>query len=168
MVRTFFIHKILKTKKAWERPFPVGFGHSNFLSPRRNALFFSLSLSSPRCGSIYIYEFLISRCLAPEDFIPLQAEWVPAKLPFTSMGNGFNPKPTSGSNYTTPCVFSFLTKFLQATNELVALVPEATQSEMRAATEAAQKAFPAWRDTSVSARARIMFKLQELITENMV
>jgi len=53
-----------------------------------------------------------------------------------------------------------------ATNELVALVPEATQSEMRAATEAAQKAFPAWRDTSVSARARIMFKLQQLITEH--
>ena len=38
-------------------------------------------------------------------------------------------------------------------------------TEMRAVTEAAQAAFPAWSSTPVSVRVRVMFKLQALIRE---
>jgi len=58
--------------------------------------------------------------------------------------------------------------FFQATNEVVTKVPEATQEEMEAAVSAAAGAFPAWSETSILARQQVMFKLQQLIKENMV
>jgi len=54
-----------------------------------------------------------------------------------------------------------------ATNEVVTRVPEATQDEMEAAVSAAEAAFPAWSETSILARQQVMFKLQQLIKENM-
>jgi hypothetical protein len=53
-----------------------------------------------------------------------------------------------------------------ATQELLATTPIATAGEMRAAVDAAKKAFPAWSATSVSNRARVMFKLQALIRQH--
>jgi len=53
-----------------------------------------------------------------------------------------------------------------ATQELLATTPIATLGEMRAAIDAAKAAFPAWSATSVSNRARVMFKLQALIREH--
>ncbi|KAI1214082.1 methylmalonate semialdehyde dehydrogenase [Annulohypoxylon truncatum] len=53
-----------------------------------------------------------------------------------------------------------------ATNNLVTRVPQNTDEELRAAVESAQKAFPAWRNTSVLARQQIMFKFVALIREN--
>lgn len=54
-----------------------------------------------------------------------------------------------------------------ATNEVVTRVPEATQGEMQAAVDAAKEAFPKWADTTVLTRQQIMFKLQQLIKQNM-
>jgi malonate-semialdehyde dehydrogenase (acetylating)/methylmalonate-semialdehyde dehydrogenase len=53
-----------------------------------------------------------------------------------------------------------------ATNNLVTRVPQSTDEEMRAAVESAQKAFPAWRATSLLGRQQIMFKFVHLIREN--
>jgi hypothetical protein len=53
-----------------------------------------------------------------------------------------------------------------ATNNLVTRVPQSTDAELKAAVESAQKAFPAWRATSVMARQQIMFKFTQLIREN--
>jgi len=53
-----------------------------------------------------------------------------------------------------------------ATNEVVCRTPEATQEEMRAAVDAASKAFQSWRETPISARVRIMFNLQQLIVKH--
>jgi malonate-semialdehyde dehydrogenase (acetylating)/methylmalonate-semialdehyde dehydrogenase len=53
-----------------------------------------------------------------------------------------------------------------ATNNLVTRVPQNTDAELKAAVESAQKAFPAWRATSVMARQQIMFKFTQLIREN--
>jgi len=52
------------------------------------------------------------------------------------------------------------------TQALLASVPQATQAEMHAAVDAASAAFPAWAATSVSNRARVMFKLQHLIRQH--
>lgn len=53
-----------------------------------------------------------------------------------------------------------------ATNQVVAQVPENTHQEMVAAVDAAEAALPSWRETSVSARCRLLFNLQQLIIKN--
>ena len=58
--------------------------------------------------------------------------------------------------------------FGQATQEVVSQVPLTTREEFKAAASAAKQAFPAWRNTPVTTRQRVMFKLQELIRRDMV
>lgn len=53
-----------------------------------------------------------------------------------------------------------------ATNNLVTRVPQSTDAELKAAVDSAQKAFPAWRDTSLLTRQQIMFKYVALIRQN--
>jgi acyl-CoA reductase-like NAD-dependent aldehyde dehydrogenase len=57
---------------------------------------------------------------------------------------------------------------MQATQEIVSRIPLTTAKEFSAAVQAAKDAFPAWRSTPISARGRVMHKLQQLIRENMV
>lgn len=53
-----------------------------------------------------------------------------------------------------------------ATNNLVTRVPQSTNEELHAAVDSAQKAFPAWKATSIMARQQIMFKFVSLIRAN--
>lgn len=53
-----------------------------------------------------------------------------------------------------------------ATNNLVTRVPQSTIEELKAAVESAQRAFPAWRSTSILHRQQIMFKFVALIRQN--
>lgn len=53
-----------------------------------------------------------------------------------------------------------------ATQEVVARVPFATQQEVELAIATAKQAFKTWRNTSLSARMRVMLKFQQLIREN--
>jgi malonate-semialdehyde dehydrogenase (acetylating)/methylmalonate-semialdehyde dehydrogenase len=53
-----------------------------------------------------------------------------------------------------------------ATNNLVTRVPQSTDEELQAAVRSAEKAFPAWRATSIMARQQIMFKFVSLIRAN--
>ncbi|XVF67304.1 hypothetical protein PTKIN_Ptkin10aG0110200 [Pterospermum kingtungense] len=54
-----------------------------------------------------------------------------------------------------------------ATQEVVSRVPLTTNEEFKAAVAAAKGAFPSWRNTPITTRQRIMFKLQELIRRDM-
>jgi len=54
-----------------------------------------------------------------------------------------------------------------ATQELVTRVPLTTQAEMKAAADSCAKAFQSWMDTPITARVRVMFKLQGLINQHM-
>src|SRR6201996_6862933 len=54
-----------------------------------------------------------------------------------------------------------------ATQEVLAQVPFATDEELNAAVASAKRAFAAWKNTPLAARARIMLKLQALIREHM-
>ncbi|CAA6653422.1 unnamed protein product [Spirodela intermedia] len=54
-----------------------------------------------------------------------------------------------------------------ATQEVVSRVPLTTEEEFKAAVYAAKRAFPAWRNTPITARQRVMFKFQELIRRDM-
>ncbi|KIZ05257.1 methylmalonate-semialdehyde dehydrogenase [Monoraphidium neglectum] len=53
-----------------------------------------------------------------------------------------------------------------ATQDVVSKLPLTTPDEFNAAVAAAKAAFPGWRDTPVSTRARVMLKFQHLIREN--
>jgi malonate-semialdehyde dehydrogenase (acetylating)/methylmalonate-semialdehyde dehydrogenase len=53
-----------------------------------------------------------------------------------------------------------------ATNNLVTRVPESTNEELNEAVRSAERAFPAWRNTSWLHRQQIMFKFVALIREN--
>lgn len=57
---------------------------------------------------------------------------------------------------------------LQATNEVIAKVPQSTQAEMNQAADAAQTAFKAWRNTPVTARVRKIFEYRDRIVQNLV
>lgn len=50
-----------------------------------------------------------------------------------------------------------------ATNRIVTRVPETTPEELKAAVDAAKKAFPKWRNTTILHRQQVMFKLVALI-----
>jgi len=54
-----------------------------------------------------------------------------------------------------------------ATNEVITRVPECTNSEMNAAVEAAQAAYPEWSTSTVLTRQQIMFRFQDLIKKNL-
>ncbi|XP_012081703.1 uncharacterized protein LOC105641714 isoform X2 [Jatropha curcas] len=54
-----------------------------------------------------------------------------------------------------------------ATQEVVSQVPLTAYEEYKDAVIAAKKAFPSWKNTPISTRQRIMFKLQELIRRDM-
>jgi len=60
----------------------------------------------------------------------------------------------------------FLDVINPATQEKIAKVPISTADEMQAATDAAQAAFPAWRNTPAPQRARVLFKWQQLLREH--
>lgn len=53
-----------------------------------------------------------------------------------------------------------------ATNNLITRVPQSTDEELQAAVDSAEKAFPAWRATSIMARQQILFRFVGLIKEN--
>ena len=53
-----------------------------------------------------------------------------------------------------------------ATNNLVTRVPQATDAEMTAAVDSAEKAFHEWKNTSIMSRQQIMFRYTALVREN--
>ena len=68
-------------------------------------------------------------------------------------------------NYYFIKLLTFTTK---ATNEVVTMVPQATQAEMMAAVASSKKAFKTWKNTSILQRQQMMFKYQQIIKDNMV
>ena len=53
-----------------------------------------------------------------------------------------------------------------ATGEVIARTPLSTPGDLDAAVAAAERAFPQWRDTPATVRARAMFRFRELLNES--
>lgn len=53
-----------------------------------------------------------------------------------------------------------------ANRKVLARVPRGTADDIEAAVQAAEKAYPAWRDTSATERARLIFRWADLIEQN--
>ena len=61
---------------------------------------------------------------------------------------------------------SWIDLYDPATNNLVTRVPQTTDDELKAAVASAQKAFPAWKATSLLHKQQIMFKFVALIRQH--
>src|SRR5699024_2509341 len=53
-----------------------------------------------------------------------------------------------------------------ATEEVLCQVPISTSEDLDQAVKAAKEAYPAWSNTAVPRRARILFKYQQLLIDN--
>jgi malonate-semialdehyde dehydrogenase (acetylating)/methylmalonate-semialdehyde dehydrogenase len=53
-----------------------------------------------------------------------------------------------------------------AVGEVIGRTPLSTAADVDAAVQAAAKAFPAWRDTPVNARAQVLYKLKQLLEQH--
>src|SRR5204863_6543472 len=60
----------------------------------------------------------------------------------------------------------FAPVFNPSTGQQIAQTPLCSAQETAAVVEAAHKAFPAWRDTPIVERARVMFRLVALLEKN--
>ena len=54
-----------------------------------------------------------------------------------------------------------------STGAVIAHAPQCTAEEVEEAIQAAAKAFPAWRDTPVAKRAQVLFKMKQLLEDNL-
>ena len=54
-----------------------------------------------------------------------------------------------------------------STGEVMALAPRCTADEVDAAVEAAAAAYPGWRDTPITKRVQVMFKMKALLEDNL-
>jgi malonate-semialdehyde dehydrogenase (acetylating)/methylmalonate-semialdehyde dehydrogenase len=71
-----------------------------------------------------------------------------------------------GGSWTPSVATELLDVHNPATGEVIARTPMSTGADVDAAVAAAKRAFPAWRDTPVMARARYLFRFRELLDEN--
>jgi len=54
-----------------------------------------------------------------------------------------------------------------STGAVIAHAPQCTAEEVEEAIQAAAKAFPAWRDTPIAKRTQVLFKMKQLLEENL-
>src|SRR5262245_28921961 len=53
-----------------------------------------------------------------------------------------------------------------ALGDVIGRTPLSTAADVDAAVQAAARAFPAWRDTPVNARAQVLYRLKQLMEQN--
>jgi len=97
-----------------------------------------------------------SAATSPEDY-PTNHEQIPSPVDTHNfIDNQFVPSKAS----------TWIDLHDPATNNLVTRVPQSTDAELKAAVESAQKAWPAWRATSIMTKQQLMFKFVALIRQN--
>jgi malonate-semialdehyde dehydrogenase (acetylating)/methylmalonate-semialdehyde dehydrogenase len=81
---------------------------------------------------------------------------VPKKLKYASGGTW---KESKTAKYM-PC-------YNPSTGAVIALAPQCTAQEVEDAIESAAKAYPAWRDTPVTKRTQVLFRMKQLLDEHL-
>ncbi|XP_024031721.1 methylmalonate-semialdehyde dehydrogenase [acylating], mitochondrial isoform X1 [Morus notabilis] len=116
-------------------------------------------------------QFLIQRvfvgrnlkALRPQIFCLRSSAFSTAAEPSKGQPNPLRVPNLIGGSFVDSQSSAFIDVINPATQEVVSQVPLTTNEEFIAAVSAAKQAFPSWRNTPVTTRQRIMFKLQELI-----
>lgn len=82
------------------------------------------------------------------------------------IANPINTTNFVDNQFTASKASTWIDLYDPATNNLITRVPQSTDEELQAVVESAEKAFPAWRATSIMARQQIMFRYVNLIKEH--
>jgi malonate-semialdehyde dehydrogenase (acetylating)/methylmalonate-semialdehyde dehydrogenase len=109
----------------------------------------STVVSKPTTGEYY---YFIPNDAEPD---PISAE--PAKKLKYCVGGVWKESKTS----------KYMACYDPSTGAVIAHAPQCTAAEVEAAIEAAAKAFPAWRDTPVTKRVQVLFKMKQLLDEHL-
>jgi malonate-semialdehyde dehydrogenase (acetylating)/methylmalonate-semialdehyde dehydrogenase len=84
--------------------------------------------------------------------------------------NGQVPKTLqycAGGAWKASASTNYMSCYDPSTGAVIAYAPQCTEAEVEEAIAAAQAAFPAWRDTPVSARAQILFRMKTLLEQHL-
>lgn len=66
-----------------------------------------------------------------------------------------------------PRSIQYLDNYEPATAEVYSLIPDSDEQDVAIAVEAAKKAFPIWSNTSKDERSKVLYRISELIEENL-
>ncbi|KAL2476838.1 Methylmalonate-semialdehyde dehydrogenase [acylating] [Forsythia ovata] len=105
--------------------------------------------------------------LSPRIYSLANSQFSTAAEPSWRHGNSLRVPNLIGGNFVDSQSSESIDVLNPATQEIVSQVPLTTKEEFKSAVSAAKQAFPSWRNTPITARQRIMFKLQDLIRKNM-
>jgi malonate-semialdehyde dehydrogenase (acetylating)/methylmalonate-semialdehyde dehydrogenase len=93
----------------------------------------------------------------PEDGTPDPISGVPAKRLRYYAGGVWRESKTA----------KYMPCYDPSIGAVIAYAPQCTAQEVEEAVEAAVKAFPAWRDTPVTKRTQVLFRMKQLLDENL-
>lgn len=103
------------------------------------------------------------KSLRPELFALGNSRFSTATEPSSKQRNPPRVPILIGGSFVDSQSSEFIDVINPATQQVVSQIPLTSNEEFKAAVSAAKQAFPAWRNTPVTTRQRIMFKLQQLI-----
>lgn len=108
-----------------------------------------------------------ARLLSPRLFALANSHFSTAAEPSWRHGNSLRVPNLIGGSFIDSQSSELIDVLNPATQEVVSQVPLTTKEEFKSAVSAAKQALPSWRSTPITARQRVMFKLQDLIRKNM-
>ena len=76
-------------------------------------------------------------------------------------------KYCAGGEWKESATAKFMPCYDPSTGALIAYAPQCTANEVEEAIQAAVKAFPAWRDTPVTKRTQVLFRMKQLLDEHL-
>lgn len=105
--------------------------------------------------------------LSPQIFALESSHLSTSAQPSLKHGNSLRVQNLVGGSFIDSQSVESINVLNPATQEVVSQVPLTTNEEFKAAVSSAKQAFPAWRNTPITTRQRVMLKLQELIRRDM-
>lgn len=105
--------------------------------------------------------------LSPQIFALQSSHLSTSAQPSLKHGNSLRVQNLVGGSFIDSQSVESINVLNPATQEVVSQVPLTTNEEFKAAVSSAKQAFPAWRNTPITTRQRVMLKLQELIRRDM-
>lgn len=76
-------------------------------------------------------------------------------------------RPFIGGRFVESNTQNYTNAFNPSTGEVIARVPDCTHDEVESAVQSAKEAYPAWAATPVQKRVQVLYRLRDLLVENM-
>jgi malonate-semialdehyde dehydrogenase (acetylating)/methylmalonate-semialdehyde dehydrogenase len=76
-------------------------------------------------------------------------------------------KYCAGGQWKESATTKYMSCYNPSTGAVIAQAPQCTEAEVEEAIAAAERAFPAWRDTPVSKRVQVLFRMKQMLEEHL-